>query len=1127
MSHTIDAFCSHETLCVRRDRYKEKADRHWFVLQNLYRKTDSLVRKLSLRDRLVTLLRTKDVPKLRLVLDVALRNGASVSRVIERVLEACGNEYRPQGNSEEDYKLTTLILRIGGSKLLFACSRAMGLPSRSDWYRKHFHRIVRIVPAPNLNYLELSVRRNLRAIFPEEKAYRRLKPCALMVDEIAINANVVYEKTFDVACGVCYKHSNKFKITASSLESLRLLQCRMQNGDEHATTGDRQTKEALVVSIAPFSNEGYTAKPVAILPTCKSGTREMQKEILDMIKLVYKSLKLDKIVGPIVSVYSDGDATRRQTWADSENKKIETDSELGKLLAGMPLIDDAVGPDDETHAMDAKHVLKRVRGLLKSKRGFVIGEAGGYFHAKPMVKRVLLATGTTEKDVKRMLTPSDDQNVPEAVQLLRAILDIRSFPPTNCGDQAARAALPDFVLLGHVIEGMLLLPLDLDHNLDVITRSVLKSGFVLFHLYRRHRIRLMPAQLYHDWQRIVKELVILIAKMQVAARNDGVFDNENVNCDFHPFQIGTDRQENQFRLVRTLTHNRNVDAATLPDRLSAVMQISDALEAHPEWDRGSRRLATETDDKINVKSIKGDRDVRCVNLDHCYDGAMRDALSALNAHPHYRHLSLEDFGFDDTIGINLLKPHGNHVGVSTANANTGTGGGECNNKGEDAAGRGGDPAPAAAIADTDDLDDSGNGEGAAGDGDASEIGTGDDSASEVGTGDESASDVGTGDDNATDIGGSSLLENLLALQGDDTGNFGAADDNSNVLIVDGHAVNKASVIKMIFGNGTSSSNDRLRRVRGMGCCVRKDAGGLGSDANEEGDMASVVMPGDVGTITAECEGRVIALCLVIVQRLDYGETTDLDHIECAKLMETPTWVHVRLAKLAECEEALVLSSNDVEPGSLKVKGKDFTPLHHSKVDEEGRQHFSLELLVDFKATSEPNSEGYKFDRRLQHAKLVFENSAPSPPQVALSCGICGVSLNFRDQFRWHVAGHFYKDDFCGIDNPFCGFCGATIQGDACYTTVSNIRGEKATPKVCSNCPYFPGDKMRYNSAIKPSVRSPCSNMPILCNEDECRRSKKAFWMLNVASHYTTAHSDLPVTAVIRGVVERVLQASTS
>jgi len=132
-SSTKDAFCSHQILALRRNTARDRANRNYLSLMNTSRKVQSLTKALTLRDRLVALLRTKDVPKLRLVLDVALRNRASLTTVINRVAEAIEGEYRPNGNSEDDYHLATLVLRIGGPKLLFAVSRAMGLPSRSSW----------------------------------------------------------------------------------------------------------------------------------------------------------------------------------------------------------------------------------------------------------------------------------------------------------------------------------------------------------------------------------------------------------------------------------------------------------------------------------------------------------------------------------------------------------------------------------------------------------------------------------------------------------------------------------------------------------------------------------------------------------------------------------------------------------------------------------------------------------------------------------------------------------------------------------------------------------------------------------------------------------------------------------
>ena len=260
---------------------------------------------------------------------------------------------------------------------------------------------------------------------------------------------------------------------------------------------------------------------------------------------------------------------------------------------------------------------------------------------------------------EKMLSPKDDQNVPEAVKLLKAIVCLAT-KADKFDKPDERLRLKDLVLYGAICDGMLGVALELASDLSTIVRRALKSAFILFYMYRRHGTALMPAQSYSDYQRIVKELVIVVAKTQLLVKVDGKARN------LHPFQLGTDRQETQFCGVRTLTADRNVDAESLPERLSAEMQIREVFEKNPEWDRGSRRLGTETDDKVNVKSVTGCRDVAFVNLRDCYDGGLHDAIAELNEHDDYD-VDLNDFVPEEP-GANLLKPRGEHVGVTLSSA---------------------------------------------------------------------------------------------------------------------------------------------------------------------------------------------------------------------------------------------------------------------------------------------------------------------------------------------------------------------------------------------------------------------------------------------------------------------------
>jgi hypothetical protein len=71
----------------------------------------------------------------------------------------------------------------------------------------------------------------------------------------------------------------------------------------------------------------------------------------------------------------------------------------------------------------------------------------------PQTKALLIATGTDPAEASRMLTPLDDQSVPEAVNLLKALANLAQEPkPAN---SLLHAAWGDLALWGELVQGEL------------------------------------------------------------------------------------------------------------------------------------------------------------------------------------------------------------------------------------------------------------------------------------------------------------------------------------------------------------------------------------------------------------------------------------------------------------------------------------------------------------------------------------------------------------------------------------------------------------------------------------------------------------------------------------------------
>ena len=898
-----DSFCSHEIMASRRTSSAETKTSLWLKCQNALRKISSLTKQVSLLKRLVALLEKHDVPKLRQVLAVALRNGCSMGVVIDRIQQVIAGTYRPRGdNTDEQFDQVTLIIRLGGPKLLFALQGPLGLPSKSEWYRQHFAKIPQLVPCPSLRYLSRAIQHNLREIFGDEE---RPEKCmwSLLMDEIAIDSRVVHCKHFNASVGVCMECC-KCSVACTDVASLRRLKEQIDSGVVHADHSEHRTaKEALVISVAPFSKKGYHARAVLIIATCKTKVEGLQQKLFEAVEDEWDMGGFAARQGPMEATYSDGDAPRRQAFVASETETLSAKDEegrsdpLGELVETLgPLFDRAVARKRRMRAFDIKHILKRLRGILKSlTRGTVMGAKGALRLTAAGISRVLIAVGYKESDVARWLTPKDDQSVPEAVALLKAILGLKEKTlPDECLE--LKSQMQDLILWGDIYEGVMMPAIELKASLTDILKGMSKSAHLMFLVYRRHGTAAMTAQVYHDFQACVKDLYITVGKAQVYLAANVIQEDT-----IHPFQFGSDRQEQQFSGVRCLTHNRAVDMKSLPERLSADGQMRCVFERHPKWERGSRRLS-ESSDHINVKSTTGDRSVVGIDLQDAFEDGRAQAITASNAHGEWDGVSQADFANFEERGVTLLKPKGEHVGVTLT---------------------------AADINDDREVGNDGGWDGESGSGAPA-----------------SPSASPPGDD-----GG--LLEEVLG-GGDD---LGSLDASSNMFVLeDGSEVHKASAYRIVFGHGTDKSNDRLKRVRGIGR-AKFTLETIAERADENGsDMDPVVQTLDVVAVTAKVDGDCEALCICQMEELRYDGKVEPE-LSITELRASSTKIKVRLANVNADGDALWFNGSTVPLSGLDVNGSDVQPLSFSASDPAKGVCFELSELAALVQQHSPGGTG--------------------------------------------------------------------------------------------------------------------------------------------------------------------------
>ena len=262
--------------------------------------------------------------------------------------------------------------------------------------------------------------------------------------------------------------------------------------------------------------------------------------------------------------------------------------------------------------------------------------------------------GMPLEDVEVLLDPADHQNVPKTVELLRAIIELKTHnAPQSPAQQATHRAIRLFSKLwGLLLSAFLERKFSLSQQLEHLSAF----AHLLFALFRlNHASKFMSGQLYIDLQAMVKAAFTCVGQQQL-------LDDSQP---FHLHQLGSDRLEGAFSEVRTQSHDRNCDVVQLAQRLSAAADDALIYERYPDWYRGPRRLSWtgRGDDHVNPAYYIGDLVVRNIDLAATWNGGMMRAMEILD---------IENIRFDFDMalsapGVDLMRPRGNgkYPGVSS------------------------------------------------------------------------------------------------------------------------------------------------------------------------------------------------------------------------------------------------------------------------------------------------------------------------------------------------------------------------------------------------------------------------------------------------------------------------------
>ena len=630
-------FLTYSQLQERIEKLKTERSDLWLSSLNQAHKLNRIAKSLEAHKRLVFCLSENDVPRLRQLLKVALRNGRNIHYVIDKVHEAIMGLYRARGYTrgytEKDIDLGCLILRIGGPRLLHALRQVYGLPSVSFLYQKSIPAFKACTGAFSSEVL----RANIDQMISESSESSRCL-WVLMWDEVSTEKRLRWNAADNLLYGLCREHGHRVNLEFNTVEDVAAVCRGIQQDVVHMCS------EVSVLAVASICTNDYRAIALLALPTCKHSTATEQAQIVTAFLSEWKSNPKTQSLGPIISVGSDGDAARRRCLHDVLTIESPT-SALCTILDQLPLLDLSTGEGDITMHFDDKHLVKRIRELLKSfTRGCVI-------HQHTITGAVLeqLMEKLAVPGARKFLHPDDSQNVPLTVGLLKLIAELPELDRSTLTPMEQQI-MCEISILSLICEAILSPLIVCSHSLSQQLSHLSLLSHALMVLYRRSRTKFIPSQLYHDIQATVKDCYFTVVKVQQYMPQESLY----------LFQLGTDRLKALFSVLRTLTHNRNFDLLECGHRLSHATHLNQIYQRHPDWKWKAKRLEGSLDE-MNPKSWRGSVKVADVDVVKCwFDGRTKcvDALSRSGL------FSIGELDFDAFVEkrYTLCRPNGAWIG---------------------------------------------------------------------------------------------------------------------------------------------------------------------------------------------------------------------------------------------------------------------------------------------------------------------------------------------------------------------------------------------------------------------------------------------------------------------------------
>ncbi|KAI0791765.1 hypothetical protein C8Q75DRAFT_715496 [Abortiporus biennis] len=537
-----------------------------------------------------------NIPHSQQLFTQALKSGASITAIVERVRDTIGGLYTAQlSDAESDGQimdLALLVYRLGGHALVYALNHsAFKIPSLTS-IRNYFS-FSRLMPTLGTitseeilwNLEEVLIKPRLQAGLSEQRGI------SLMMDEVALEEMVTYFKHVNCIGGTCWLHTERDEVVFQSYETTIELGEVIHTGRVH------MGKEMSVVAVSCFGDRTSCTYPILAAPTCKQESAVDMKMLMELLVETYQCSRASQLIGPLWSFATDGDATQ---WAAGYalfvKTKLTSSSLLYPTLSHMPGLNLYTGNNEVTLDFDYKHIFKWFCTLLRQQAGITLNN-GRVVNALMLSYYFMHLLQLLETKVRNLVFTDDGQDVPKALEFIHTIsqlCDIDLTPYSN--NINLLTDLDSIHLLSELLNSLVQPFINPSFNLSDQVTSLSKFAhlsFILFHLYHLH---FMSNQLYRDSMTMVKAFMF------------GVCRQQQTNSQLHLFvgDFGTDYLEKLFGCVRMLGgHDSGMNYAQATQHLMHACDIDAVFSRNPHLDRGHQHLnlaQTSTADHLHVSA---------------------------------------------------------------------------------------------------------------------------------------------------------------------------------------------------------------------------------------------------------------------------------------------------------------------------------------------------------------------------------------------------------------------------------------------------------------------------------------------------------------------------------------------